>query len=124
MAEVMVKLHQVLFFCRPTALKVDVAVSNLAKSIAGCSQGILTGKLCLVLLHDMGEHLNQTCELVLCHWTYATSETSRKLLEPSTRSSQTELLANSTGSEGCVGLNSPTEVQVEAAHQVVDQPLH
>ena len=110
MAEVMVKFHQILFLSRPAALKIDVAVANLAKSEAGCSEGILAGKLCLVLLHDMGEHLDQARELVLCHWADTTTEASGKLLEPSTRSSQTELLANSTGSKGCVGLNSPTEV--------------
>jgi hypothetical protein len=45
MTEVMVKFHQILFFRRPTTLKIDVAVANLAKSEAGCGEGILTGKL-------------------------------------------------------------------------------
>ena len=124
MAQVVEEFHQVFLLWRPAALEIDVAVAHLAESVGGRSQGVLVRELSLVLLHDVGEHLDQAGELVLCHRAYSTSKTSRKLLKPPTRSSETELLANSTSSEGSVGLHGPTEVEVETANQVVGQPLH
>ena len=124
MAQVVEEFHQVFLLWRPAALEIDVAVAHLAESVGGRSQGVLVRELSLVLLHDVGEHLDQAGELVLCHRAYSTSKTSRKLLKPPTRSSETELLANSTSSEGSVGLHGPAEVEVETANQVVGQPLH